>query len=90
MKKNLELTKGLIFSQNVQALIANKSNLPREEAYALVREVAQRCWETKEDFFEALLTADYIMKYTEKDELKSCFNLNNKIKHVDHIFNKVF
>ncbi len=90
MKKNIYLTKGLIFSQEVQALVADKSQLPREDAYKLVRDIAQKCWDTKDDFMEALLGDRKIMSYVTKEELKKCFDLEAKLQHVDYIFKQVF
>lgn len=90
MKANLELTKGLIFSQSVQSLVAEKSGLPREEAYGLVHKIAQLCWESKDDFLQALLADKQIMSHISAEELKSCFDLEPKLKHVDYIFESVF
>jgi adenylosuccinate lyase len=90
MKENLNLTKGLVFSQNVQTLLAKKSNLPREDAYKIVRDIAQKCWESREDFLEALRKNKEVMKYINAKELEECFDLKNKLKHVDYIFEKVF
>ncbi len=90
MKDNLNLTKGLVFSQNIQTLLAEKSNLPREDAYKIVRDIAQNCWESREDFQEALRKNKEVMKYISAKELEECFDLKNKLKHVDHIFEKVF
>ena len=89
-ENNLNLTKGLIFSQEVQSLIANKSGLPREEAYKLVRDIAQQCWDDRSNFFEALWENLQIRTHVTKKELKSCFDLKQKIKYVDYIFEKVF
>jgi adenylosuccinate lyase len=90
MKDNLNLTKGLVFSQNVQTLLAEKSNLPREDAYKIVRDIAQKCWESREDFHEALRKNKEVMKYISAKELEECFDLKNKLKHVDYIFEKIF
>lgn len=90
MRENLNLTKGLVFSQEVQTLVVKKSGLPREDAYKLVRDIAQRCWDTKEDFMKALLRDKKIMRYVTKDELKKCFDLEAKLQHVDYIFEQVF
>lgn len=90
MKNNLNLTKGLVFSQNVQTLLAEKSNLPREDAYEIVRDIAQNCWESREDFHAALRKNKEVMKYISKKELEKCFDLKNKLKYVDYIFEKVF
>jgi len=90
MMRNLELTKGLIFSQDVQSLLAEKSSLPREEAYELVYNIAQQCIETREDFQQALLASPEVMAHVTKEELAACFDLSAKLKHIVYIFEQVF
>lgn len=90
MMKNLNLTKGLIYSQEVQALVAKRSGLPRTEAYSLVKAVAQRCWTGKKDFLEELLWAPSIMRFVSEAELRACFDLQAKLKYVPFIFERIF
>lgn len=90
MIENLNQTKGLIFSQEVMMLVAEKSSLPREEAHTLVRDVALECFETKEDFQTALIRNKKIMKFITPDELSNCFNLSKKLQYVDQVFSNVF
>lgn len=90
MKRNLELTKGLIYSQGVMTLVANKSRLPREEAHTLVRNIALECWDNESNFLVALLANEEIMEHIKREELTECFNIENKLHHVDYIFKKVF
>jgi len=90
MMRNIQATKGLVFSQEVMMLLAEKSDLPREEAHTVVRNVALQCWESEEDFLEALIGNETVMKYVSQNDLQSCFNLEAKISHVDYIFGKVF
>lgn len=90
MMRNIYMTKGLVFSQEVMMLVAEKSQLPREEAHTLVRDIAVVCYETESDFLEALLDNDEVMRYVSEDELGDCFQLEKKLKHVDYIFKKVF
>ncbi len=90
IKENIGLTKGLIYSQDVQKLVAEKSNLPKQKAYGLVREVALLCWQKKTDFLEELLKDKKIIKYVSQEELKKCFDLDKKLQYVDYIFKKVF
>lgn len=90
MWENLHLTKGLIFSQEVMMLVAEKSQLPREDAHTLVRNVALACWETRSDFFEALVANETIMRFVTREELADCFDLKKKIRHVDYIFQRTF
>ena len=56
MQKNLNLTHGLIHSQQVLLLLTEKG-LTREISYKIVQRNAMRCWETGEDL-KALLLAD--------------------------------
>ncbi len=90
MRENIDITKGLIFSQEVMILVSSKSDLPRETAHSIVRDIAMGCWSTGGDFFEALLNNKQIMKNITKDELRCCFSLENKLKYTDFIFEKVF
>lgn len=90
MMRNLEITKGLIYSQEVLSLFAEKSGLPREEAYEVVQKVAQFCWDSQADFLEELLKNPEIMKYIIEKDLRSCFNLDEKLKYTDYILNKAF
>jgi len=90
MQKNLQLTKGLIFSQSVQSLLAEKSDLPREDAYGIIKDIAQRCWDTGRDFKKVLLKNKLVRKYLSEEDILSRFNLENKLESVDYIFEKVF
>ncbi len=90
MQKNLQLTKGLIFSQSVQSLLAEKSDLPREDAYGIIKDIAQKCWDNGRDFQKALLKNKVVRKYLSEEEIQSCFNLEKKLESVDYIFERVF
>jgi adenylosuccinate lyase len=90
MLYNLNLAKGLVFSQEVMMLVAEKSGLPREEAHTLIRNVALECWDNSRDFMEALLGNEEVMRFVSEEDVRSCFNLENKLRHVDYIFAKVF
>lgn len=90
MMENLHKTKGLIFSQDVMMLVADKSGLPREEAHTLVRDVALECWKNRSDFLRALQNSKKIMKFVTAAELAKCFSLDDKLRHVGYIFKRVF
>lgn len=90
MRANLRLTKGLVFSQEVMMLVAEKSGLPREDAHTLVRNVALACWESGKDFLSALLENESIMRFVKEEDVRACFDLDEKLKHVAYIFKKVF
>ncbi|HTK82749.1 MAG TPA: adenylosuccinate lyase [Bacteroidota bacterium] len=85
MKKNLELTHGLVFSQSV-LLALTKKGMKREEAYAIVQRNAMQSWQTKQDFKQLLQCDGSIAAYLPTDEIDELFDLEKSIKHVDYIF----
>lgn len=90
MMQNIWMTKNLVFSQEITSLVVKKSGLPREAAYKLVYDIAQSCWESNLNFFCALLNNKELMGCVDVADLLPCFDLNSKLKHVDHIFKMVF
>ena len=89
MQKNIDLTKGLVFSQRVLTKLTKKTHT-REEAYAYVQENATRAWETGESFKELVLKDQRIKKYLSREEILDCFDLKYYLRNVDYIFKRVF
>jgi adenylosuccinate lyase len=88
MRRNLELTQGLIFSQRVLLALIDKG-LSREEAYKLVQDNAMKAWQERKSFL-SLLEADVgVTIHLSKSELESLFDYNYYLKHVDSIFEKL-
>jgi adenylosuccinate lyase len=85
MKKNLELTNGLIFSQSV-LLALTKNGMKREEAYAHVQRNAMEVWQSRKNFKEVLQLDGAIGAYIRSEELDKLFDYQNSIRHVDEIF----
>jgi adenylosuccinate lyase len=90
MEKNIWLTKGLIFSQNVMLLVAGKNEMPREDAHKLVKDIAQQCYDDGTDFYKELKANARVMELVNESELMACFDINTHLKHVDHIFKRAF
>ncbi len=89
MLYNLNMTNGVIFSQTVLLALIDKGTT-REDAYAIVQRNAMKSWQEGIDF-QALLQEDpEVTKYLNKGELASIFNVNNFLKNLDFIFNRVF
>lgn len=88
MLKNLHMTKGLIFSQAVLLALAKKG-ITREKAYQLVQENAMEVWESGEDFRAKVLDDEGIGVYLNKAEIESCFDLDENLKNVDFIFERI-
>lgn len=88
MKKNLDLTNGLIFSQAV-LLELLKTGMTRENAYQVVQKNAMACWENGTSFKNAVLADKEIQQHLTVEQIKSCFDEKHAIRHVDYIYNKV-
>jgi adenylosuccinate lyase len=88
MRRNVELTQGIIFSQRVLLALIDKG-LSRQEAYKIVQENAMKAWE-KSTSFQGLLQADRrITARLSRLELSSLFGYNYYLKHVDEIFERL-
>jgi len=89
MKANLEKMGGLIFSEAVLLLLTRKG-LSREEAYTVVQRNAMRVWEKAEDFKTLLSQDEAVRRLVKQEELADTFDIRSHLKHVDHIFRRVF
>ena len=88
MHRNLELTRGLVFSQRVLLALINKG-VSRERAYKLVQNNAMKAWHKKENFLNLLEADEEILTHLSKPELASLFDYNYYLKHVDTIFERL-
>jgi len=89
MLANLNMTHGVIFSQMVLLSLIEKGTT-REDAYAIVQKNAMQSWHEGIEF-KSLLTKDEIVnKYLAQKDLDDIFNVNNFLKNLDFIFNRVF
>ena len=88
MKKNLELTHGLIFSQSV-LLALTKKGMKREDAYSAVQKHAMDVWQSKKNFRDVLESDGAMSAYLRTDDLDEIFDLKKSIRHVDFIFERV-
>ncbi len=73
MLSNINITKGLIFSQNLLIKLIEKGFI-RNKAYELIQKEANRAWEHGLDFKEIIYYNKDIKKYLSKKELNSCFD----------------
>ena len=89
MLENLNLTRGLIFSQMVLLKLIDKGE-SRERAYGMVQRNAMRSWENGLEFRELLMSDQEIMSRLNNEDLESIFRTGNFLKQVDFIFNRVF
>ncbi|MCY0901545.1 MAG: adenylosuccinate lyase [Firmicutes bacterium] len=85
MKRNMERTFGLIFSQRVLLALVAKG-IAREEAYDLVQSQAMRAWEEQTPFRGLLEQTDMVRAHLTPEELDECFDYRHHLVHVDTIF----
>ncbi len=86
---NLNMTHGVIFSQMVLLALIEKGTT-REDAYAVVQNNAMKSWQEGLEFRNLLEKDSTVAKYLQKKELAAIFNVNNFLKNLDFIFNRVF
>jgi adenylosuccinate lyase len=89
MLANLNMTKGLIFSQMVLLKLIDKG-MSRENAYAVVQKNAMKSWQEDSDFKRLLLEDDEVMSYLNSEDITTVFRIENFLGHIGLIFNRVF
>lgn len=88
MLTNLNITRGLIYSQTVLLKLVNKG-MTREDAYKIVQTHAMNVWSEKnKNLMDELLSADEVRKYLTNEEINGIFNSNQMLHNVDFIFNR--
>jgi len=88
MLRNLNLTRGLVFSQTILLKITEKG-ATREEAYKIVQTSAMKVWaDQNKNLKDELLSSDEAAKYLSKEEIETIFNNDKMLKNVDYIFQR--
>ena len=89
MRENLERSRGVVFSGTVLLELAQRG-VSREKAYEWVQRNAMRAFHEQRDF-KALLQADAdVSSVLSAEDIDRAFDLNAQLRHVDHIFDRVF
>jgi adenylosuccinate lyase len=89
MKENLERSRGVVFSGTVLLELA-KRGVSREQAYEWVQRNAMRAFHDKRDFKALLLADSDLMKVLTPADVERAFDLNDHLRNVDAIFERVF
>ena len=88
MQKNIDLTNGLIFSQEVLLLLIKKG-LTREKAYEIVQRNAMRVWKEKIDFNNLLKSDKEIMEHVNEDELDKLFDISKILININKVYERL-
>ncbi len=88
MLKNVNLTRGLIFSQTFLLKFIEKG-ITREEAYKIVQDSAMIVWKNQETELKSeLMKYEIVKKYLTEAEIEETFSFNKLLKNVDLIFQR--
>ncbi len=87
IRQNLELTRGLIFSQEV-LLALTAHGLTREQAYAIVQDDAQQVWNGARSFREVLLSDERLRPYLTPEEIEAFFDYTKVQARINQIFKR--
>src|SRR4026209_1944860 len=89
MRENLNRSRGVVFSGTVLLELA-KRGISREQAYEWVQRNAMRSFHEQKDFKSLLLADSDLMKVLTAAEVEKAFDLNDQMRNVDAIFDRVF
>jgi adenylosuccinate lyase len=89
MRENLNRSRGVVFSGTVLLELAKKG-VSREQAYEWVQRNAMRSFAEQKDFKQLLLADPDVTRALPPPEIERAFDLDEQLKHVDHIFDRVF
>ena len=89
MRANLDLSRGVVFSGTVLLELARRG-VSREQAYELVQRNAMRAFHEQRSFKDLLLADVDVTRALPAEEIERAFDLDDQLKHVDVIFERVF
>src|SRR5690349_12621943 len=89
MKRNLNLTGGLVYSQRLLLRLIEKG-AQRKEAYEAVQRNAVASWKGAEELQELVRRDPFVTKHLTATEIRSCFDPKYYLRHIDKIFRRVF
>jgi adenylosuccinate lyase len=89
MLANLNMTRGIIFSQMVLLKLIDKG-MSREDAYAAVQKNAMKSWQDDEDFKMLLLEDVEVMSCLNAEDIHAAFKVENFLGHIDVVYHRVF
>ena len=88
MSANMELTRGLLFSQRVLLTLVERG-MSRESAYKVVQANSMRTWDEDRDFRELVRNDPVVKGRISGSELDAIFDYGYYVRHVDAIFERV-
>ncbi len=88
MLKNLNLTRGLIFSQKVLLKLVS-NGLTRENAYKIVQTASMRVWEDKtKNLKDELMKSEEVLSHLSKNDIEDFFDTKGILSNINYIYNR--
>ena len=88
MANNLELNRGLIYSQRVMLSLIDQG-LSRQQAYEMVQRNAMQSWQGNRDFLELLKGDAEVTRNLSPEELEKLFDEKYYLRYIDDIFQRL-
>ena len=88
MRENLERSRGVIFSGTVLLELAQRG-VSREQAYTWVQRAAMRSHDERLDFKDVLAADPDVMGVLSRDDLDRAFDLDQQLRHVGPLVDRV-
>ena len=89
MLKNLNLTRGLVFSGQLMLALTQKG-VSREDAYVYTQRNAMKVWDEGGDYKELVTKDADISSQLSEEEIARVFDLTHYLRNVDKVFARVF
>ncbi len=89
MLKNLELTRGLVFSGQLMLALTQKG-VTREDAYAWTQRNAMKVWDEGGEYSQLVGNDADISSTLSADAIHRVFDLKHYLRNVDAVFERVF
>ena len=87
MRKNLDITNGIFFSQRVLLELTNVG-FTREESYKIVQNNALQAWKENSSFYDKIISDKKITNKIPVNKLKKLFDFGYHTKKIDIIFKR--
>jgi adenylosuccinate lyase len=89
MLKNLNLTRGLVFSGQLLLALTQKG-VSREDAYVMTQRNAMRVWDEGLDYKDLIMKDADITSFLSEEEIARVFDVRHYLRNVDKVFTRVF
>src|SRR5206468_12031148 len=89
MMESLNRSRGVVFSGTVLLELARRG-ISREQAYEWVQRNAMRSFHEQKDFKSLLLADPDLMRVLSPAEVERAFDLNDQLRNVDLVMDRVF